>query len=106
APIGIVEPGKIKEGTDVSAASGNVSILNKAPHPNATKVYVNWLLTKDEQEAYARANVFTSARADVNADWAEPWRVPAPNAIATDGEAGVAARVKLMPLIAEVFPAS
>lgn len=103
APIGIVEPAKIKEGTDVSAASGNVSIMNKAPHPNAAKVYVNWLLTKDEQEAYARANVFTDARSDVNADWVEPWRAPAPNAIRTDGEAGVAIRDKLIPLLKQAF---
>jgi iron(III) transport system substrate-binding protein len=104
APIGIVEPGKIKEGTDVSAASGCVAIFNRAAHPNAAKVYLNWLLTKDTQTAYAKANVFTDARADVNADWVEPWRVPAPNAIRTDGEAGVAAREKLIPLLKEVFP--
>ncbi|HLQ31192.1 MAG TPA: extracellular solute-binding protein [Chloroflexota bacterium] len=104
APIGIVEPSKIKEGTDISAASGNVSVFNKAPHPNATKVYVNWLLTKEEQEAYARANVFTDARVDVNGDWTEPWRVPVPNGIRTDGEAAVAVREKLLPVLAEAFP--
>jgi len=103
APIGIVEPSKIKEGTDVSSASGDVSIMNRAPHPNAAKVYLNWLLTKDEQTAYAKANVFTDARADVDATWVEPWRVPQPNAIRTDGEAGVAAREKLMPIIFEAF---
>jgi iron(III) transport system substrate-binding protein len=105
APIGIVEPGKIKEGTDVSAAAGNVSVFNKAPHPNAAKVYVNWLLTKATQEAYARTNDLVSSRADVNGDWTEPWRLPAPGAIQTDGEAAQAViRDKLVPLLKEAFP--
>ncbi len=104
APIGIVPPAQIKEGTDVSSASGDVSVFNKAPHPNAAKVYVNWLLGQKEQEAYARATGFVSSRADVNGDWTEPWRVPAPNAIQTDGEVSVQVRPKLMPILTEAFP--
>ena len=106
APIGIVEPGKIKEGTDVSSATGNVSVFNRAPHLNAAKVYLNWLLTKEEQEEFARVNVFTSARADVNGDWVEPWRVPAPSAIRTDGEVAVEVRPKLLPILREALGAS
>ncbi|HLY66257.1 MAG TPA: extracellular solute-binding protein [Chloroflexota bacterium] len=103
APIGIVPAAQLKEGTDVSSANGNVSVFNKAAHPNATKVYVNWLLTQQEQEVYAKANGFTDARVDVNGDWTEPWRVPAPNAIRTDGEVAVSVRSKLNPLLAQVF---
>jgi iron(III) transport system substrate-binding protein len=104
APIGIVPPAQLKEGTDVSSASGDVSIFNKAPHPNAARVYINWLLGAKEQEAYARATGFVSARADVNGDWTEPWRVPAPNAIQTDGEVSVQVRPKLMPILTAAFP--
>jgi iron(III) transport system substrate-binding protein len=104
APIGIVPPGQLKEGTDVSTASGDVSVFNKAPHPNAAKVYVNWLLGQKEQEAYARATGFVSSRVDVNGDWTEPWRVPAPNAIQTDGEVSVQVRPKLVPILTEAFP--
>src|SRR5947208_1113412 len=36
-------------------ASGSaVWLLNRAPHPNAAKVFVNWLLTKEAQAAWAR----------------------------------------------------
>jgi iron(III) transport system substrate-binding protein len=104
APIGIVPPAQLKEGTDVSSASGDVSVFNKAPHPNAAKVYVNWLLGAKEQEAYARATGFVSSRVDVNGDWTEPWRVPAPNAIQTDGEVSVQVRPKLLPILTEAFP--
>jgi iron(III) transport system substrate-binding protein len=103
APIGIVPSTQLKEGTDVSAASGNVALLNKAPHPNAAKVYINWLLTKDTQTAYAKSIGLVSARADVNPDWAQPWRIPAPDAIRSDGEAAVAIREKLQPVITEAF---
>jgi iron(III) transport system substrate-binding protein len=105
APIGIVEPSKIKEGTDVSAAAGNVSVFSQAPHPNATKLYVNWLLTQATQEAYARVNDLVSSRADVNGDWTESWRVPAPGAIQTDGVAAQAViNGKLLPVLKESFP--
>ena len=103
APISIVEPSKIKEGTDVSAASGNVSLFNRAPHPNAARLYINWLLSKEAQEAYSRSNALPTARADVNGDWYQPWRVPAPGGIRSDGEDGVAAREKLNPVLAEAF---
>jgi iron(III) transport system substrate-binding protein len=101
APIGIVESGQIKEGTDISAASGNASIFNKPPHPNAAKVYLNWLLTKDTQEAYAKTNLLPSARADVNGDWVPQWRYPQPGAINSDGEVAVQIRDKLAPLLKE-----
>ncbi len=104
APIGIVPPAQLKEGTDISSASGDVSVFNKAPHPNAAKVYVNWLLGAKEQEAYARATGFVSSRVDVNGDWTEPWRVPSPNAIVSDGDVSVQTVPKLQPILLEAFP--
>ena len=46
-------------------AGGNESIgwLNKAPNPNAAKVFVNWYLSKDFQQAYATAVSDNSRRA-------------------------------------------
>jgi iron(III) transport system substrate-binding protein len=105
APIGIVPSTQLKEGTDVSAANGNVSLFKKAPHPNAAKLYLNWLLTKQEQELYARANGFPGARADINADWTEAWRTPQPNSIRTDGEVSVRIRPELQPVLQEAFGA-
>ena len=103
APIGIVPSAQLKEGTDVSCASGTVSVFNKAPHPNAAKVYLNWLLGKEGATAFAKVNSFTSGRADVNADWTEPWRLPVPNAIQTDGEIAIQVNPKLVPVLQEIF---
>jgi ABC-type Fe3+ transport system substrate-binding protein len=82
-----------------------VSLFNQTPHPNASKLYVNWLLTQATQEAYARVNDLVSSRADVNGDWTESWRVPAPGAIQTDGVAAQAViNGKLLPVLKESFP--
>jgi iron(III) transport system substrate-binding protein len=102
-PITIVDPRRLKEGTDVSPANGALALFNKAPHPNAAKVYINWLLSKEGQTVFARANGYVSARLDVPTDHAEPWRVPQPGAIKTYTKAAMQVKDNLMPLLHEVF---
>ena len=38
-----------------SQGVGGASLLTHAPHPNASKVFLNWLLTKDVQESLMKA---------------------------------------------------
>ena len=39
----------------VLTTSGSVVwLINKAPHPSAARVLINWLLTKDAQTAWAK----------------------------------------------------
>ncbi len=47
-------------------AGGNESIgwFNKAPHPNAAKLFVNWYLSRDFQQAYASKVSDNSRRVD------------------------------------------
>ena len=42
-----------------------VWLMNRAPHPNAAKLYINWLLSKQGQEAYAKNVAQNSRRKDV-----------------------------------------
>ena len=102
-PIAIVDARQLKEGADVSPANGSLALFNKAPHPNAAKVYINWLLSKEGQTVFARANGYVSARLDVPTDHAEPWRVPQPGAIKTYTKAAQQAKDNLMPLLIELF---
>ena len=102
-PIAIVDARQLKEGADVSPANGSLALFNKAPHPNAAKVYINWLLSKEGQTVFARANGYISARLDVPTDHAEPWRVPQPGAIKTYTKAAQQAKDNLLPLLVEVF---
>ena len=46
-------------------ASPIVRLLNEAPNPNAAKVFVNWLLSKEGQTAYVKATDLNSRRLDV-----------------------------------------
>jgi iron(III) transport system substrate-binding protein len=102
-PIGIVDARQLKEGTDLSPTNGNLALFNRAPNPNAAKVYINWLLSKEGQTIFARANGYVSARLDVPTDHTEPWRVPLPGAIKTYTKAAMQVKDNLQPLLLEVF---
>ena len=39
---------------DYQSSGSAVWLLNRAPHPNAAKVFINWLLTKEAQTAWAK----------------------------------------------------
>jgi len=49
----------------ISNGTGAVGLVNKAPHPNAAKVFINWLLSQEGQVAYAKATLYNSRRTDV-----------------------------------------
>lgn len=51
-PVNWFDPEQLKEGAYVTAGSGGVALVNKAPHPNAAKVALNWLLSREGQIAY------------------------------------------------------
>ena len=49
----------------VNSSSSTVWLINRAPHPNAAKVFINWLLTKDAQVVWAREVETNSRRVGV-----------------------------------------
>jgi iron(III) transport system substrate-binding protein len=102
-PVEIVDIRQLKEGSDTSPASGGLSIFNRAPHPNAAKVYINWLLSKEGQTIYAHATGYISNRLDVPTDHAAPWRVPQPGSIKTYTQEAIDKKDDLFPILTEVF---
>jgi len=58
-----------REGTPSSNGYGTLAILKNPPHPNATKVFVNWLLSKEGQEIYSRVLLHGTRRLDVDTNW-------------------------------------
>ncbi len=77
APIALVP--RFKEGMEMRGSAGHISFVNKAPHPNSAKVFINWMLSKDGQTVLSRANGVASRRKDVPTDHLEAWQVPDPN---------------------------
>ena len=102
-PVEIVDIRQLKEGSDISPASGGLSIFNRAPHPNAAKVYINWLLSQEGQTINARATGYISNRLDVPTDHAAPWRVPQSGSIKTYTQEAIDKKYDLSPILMEVF---
>ena len=76
----------IKERLGGSNGFGAVAIMANAPHPNATKVYINWLLGKEGQELYGRALTQGSRRLDVDTKWLARFNTPAAKDMTTPEE--------------------
>lgn len=53
-PVSWFDSKNFKEGVPLSTSSGNIAVLNRPPHPNAVKVFINWLLSREGQIAYQR----------------------------------------------------
>ena len=51
----------LPELSSMSSSSSTIWLVNRAPHPSAAKVFINWLLTKDAQVVWAR-EVETNSR--------------------------------------------
>lgn len=49
------EFGLMKEGAGLHTQYGTLALVNKAPHPNAAKVFINWFLSREGQLTLQRA---------------------------------------------------
>jgi iron(III) transport system substrate-binding protein len=56
----------LKEGFYAGTGSGNLALLKNSGHPNATKVFMNWFLSKEGQSAFLRALGQPTRRLDVD----------------------------------------
>ena len=50
----------------ITSGTGMVLLVNRAPHPNAARVFVNWIASKEGLEVYARAYGHATARNDID----------------------------------------
>ena len=70
--------GLMKEGAGLVAQYGTVSLMNKAPHPNAARVFINWFLSREGQITLQTAlanreeTVPDSLRTDIPKDHIRP----------------------------------
>ena len=57
------------------AGFGQIALLNGAPHPNAAKVFINWMASKEGSEIFARAMTVAPTRNDIDEKSFLPERV-------------------------------
>lgn len=62
----------LDDGTYVAAGSGFIILVNKAAHPNAARLFINWFLGKEAQTLYSKSNLLPSSRLDVPTDHLDP----------------------------------
>jgi iron(III) transport system substrate-binding protein len=77
-PIKAMESQNIAEGSYLTSGTGSVSVVNRAPHPNATRVYLDFLLSQRGQLEWSQAVGFVSDRVDVPQDHVESFLIPVP----------------------------
>ena len=73
-PVAEFDMSKWKETPAIySGSNGTLALMNQAPHPNAAKVFINWLLAREGQTAFQKIMntpdvVMESMRVDVPKD--------------------------------------
>ena len=64
-----------KEGLYATGGYGHLTIIKNPPHPDATKVFVNWFLGKEAQEIFSKAMGAPTRRLDVETKWSKDFGV-------------------------------
>ena len=67
-PVDWFGPRAFKEGAIISAGSGNIMLFRNAPHPNAARVAINWLLSREGQKVHQKVRGSDSRRIDIPKD--------------------------------------
>jgi len=53
-PVDQFDSFHFKEGVNLSSAFGSLALMNRSPHPNAAKVFINWLLSREGQSLFQK----------------------------------------------------
>ena len=55
-PVAELNPYQIEEKPGIGSGSGALVLMNRYPHPNAARVFINWSLSLEGQIAFRQAN--------------------------------------------------
>ena len=62
----------------MGAGFGHLGLVDRAPHPNAAKLFANWLLSREGQQLWQNAQLQVSVRNDLDDSAVPPDTVPQP----------------------------
>lgn len=102
APLKHIVPA---EGTYSGGGSGGLAMVNKAPHPNAAALVINFVLSQEGQTIMAKAQPDQSRRLDVSADFIDADRRLDPKVkyIDSDTEQYLIGRMEMVKLAKDIF---
>jgi iron(III) transport system substrate-binding protein len=79
-PVAIIPGERFKEGAVMGPSAGAITLIDRGPNPNATTLYVNWLLSREGQTIWQKETRETSLRVDIPKDGLLPFDSPRPGA--------------------------
>lgn len=65
SPFPTVAPNRGQQAHPAPAANNTLWYIAKAPHPNAAKLYVNWVLSKEGSALWSKNSQVNARRVDV-----------------------------------------
>ena len=68
----------MKEGTSAGSTGSALCLFNKAPHPNAAKVFINWFLSREGQAINQKVIGKQTRRIDVSPEGLQPFETRIP----------------------------
>ncbi len=95
---------RVKEGGSATAGAGALSLpAGQLPHPNAAKVFINWVLTKEGQTVFSKGYLRPSARIDVSTAGFED-SVPLPDDhVLVEDEDMIVLKAQMIGIAKEIF---
>ncbi len=86
----------------ISGGPGNLIVFANNPHPKATQLYINWLLSKEGLTVWSKALAYPTMRLDIGQEWLDPVTVPKATDVFPDEE-HMKVRVKMRKIATEIF---
>ena len=72
-PIDILDPRHMKEAPVVETAASSLLLMDRPPHPNAARLFINWLLSREGQISFQKSQgSCDSSRIDISKDDVPP----------------------------------
>ena len=76
-PVNWFSPAHFKEAVAISGGPAHIAVVNRAPHPNAAKLFINWFLSREGQLvaqniAAKQGDSIDSLRIDISKDMIPP----------------------------------
>jgi len=102
-PVKQVDPRRLKEGGGVTSSYGSVAVFDRAPHPEAARVFIYWLLSREGQTIMSKNTLLPSTRVDIPTDSVNPLKIPQPGWVVTYGEDVLADRARMIAVVDEVL---
>ena len=77
-PVRDMDSARLKEGAYYTSGNGSLVAVHNPPHPNALKVYLDYLLSKAGQTDWVKSQGFPSLRQDVPTNNVQDLLIPKP----------------------------